>query len=609
MNMLHTVILLISLLSPYLVQATDSSLLFQQAYGELYQPCDSLVEKSEVLGLAPFLRHENPEIREAAKYKQAIIHSCHYDLEQAVSIHETLNLSLLESFFEAPTNYFKYKAAASLLDLETSSTKNYTLACKKMEQVYLNSREETYSKVYFKSDLLLILYCHTGEDNFSEQVRNLIRLKREIKLHGDQKIQMDILNEIGIFYAKHSLPELAAEQFCYAADVALNANDDRAIDYQFNCVLELLEVGEFDNAQYYLSLIKNTPRSNAAQTRFILKTWQYLTIKTLFFQKKHSELFTFMEAMKGEVSSIESEQRFFWAAKLEACLQLGNTTCARAAFLSHPYIKENVQPEYAQDAFSSKTLAKHLSLQGEHEKANAFYARESELLNEFTKKTRNSVMISGFAKLNNDLLQLEFENIKSNLKVSRYSILFLTLLLVISGVIIISTWLLKRRFKILSETDSLTNTFNHIASIHAISAAMRKKYFESIAVAILDIDHFKRINDEYGHPFGDRVIKNTINIVRQEVRKTDIVGRLGGEEFIVALKNISSDQAARIFERIRKKVEESQLIKEGHSVSVTVSLGFGYVTNPTLTVEEIYKKIDQRLYDAKKQGRNRVLKA
>ncbi len=127
----------------------------------------------------------------------------------------------------------------------------------------------------------------------------------------------------------------------------------------------------------------------------------------------------------------------------------------------------------------------------------------------------------------------------------------------------------------------------------------------SIAVAMIDIDFFKKVNDTYGHEAGDQVLKRVASILQTRFRQADIVSRFGGEEFCVLLSNTTEEQALCLFEGIRHRVEREVTRNNGQPISVTISIGV--CTEFADVLEDMIQVADERLYDAKKNGRNRVL--
>jgi diguanylate cyclase (GGDEF)-like protein len=128
------------------------------------------------------------------------------------------------------------------------------------------------------------------------------------------------------------------------------------------------------------------------------------------------------------------------------------------------------------------------------------------------------------------------------------------------------------------------------------------------ALLMLDIDHFKRVNDTYGHPSGDKVICQVTDICRHMSREIDVVARLGGEEFAVFLPGSDSDQAVAVAERIRSRVEAIAVQSlNGQAIHFTVSLGVAELRPTDVTEVDWLGRADAALYAAKNSGRNKVM--
>ncbi len=129
---------------------------------------------------------------------------------------------------------------------------------------------------------------------------------------------------------------------------------------------------------------------------------------------------------------------------------------------------------------------------------------------------------------------------------------------------------------------------------------------ESFAIAMIDIDNFKKINDTYGHDLGDKAIVNLSEILRSNIGQNDIVSRFGGDEFCVVLKNISPSSATEVFERLRQQVQNSVTLSDkGEDVYFTISIGVAL--NHEDTLEDTVNQADLMLYNAKQNGRNQVV--
>ena len=126
------------------------------------------------------------------------------------------------------------------------------------------------------------------------------------------------------------------------------------------------------------------------------------------------------------------------------------------------------------------------------------------------------------------------------------------------------------------------------------------------ALLIMDLDNFKVINDTFGHGAGDEAIREIGNIIKTSFQKTDIVGRIGGEEFAVVLKNASLEEAKLVAEKFRETVATGIVFYGGQEISLTVSIGVAAMHDDVNDIEDILKRADDALYRAKAMGRNRV---
>jgi diguanylate cyclase (GGDEF)-like protein len=126
------------------------------------------------------------------------------------------------------------------------------------------------------------------------------------------------------------------------------------------------------------------------------------------------------------------------------------------------------------------------------------------------------------------------------------------------------------------------------------------------AVLLIDLDHFKSINDRFGHALGDRVLEIFTDAARRSVRSSDLLGRLGGEEFAAVLYDTSREKAVAVAERMRESFAQAAQEVDGRPVGATVSIGLAHCQEEALDVPELLAQSDQALYFAKERGRNRV---
>ncbi|WP_456479324.1 GGDEF domain-containing protein, partial [Nautilia sp.] len=158
--------------------------------------------------------------------------------------------------------------------------------------------------------------------------------------------------------------------------------------------------------------------------------------------------------------------------------------------------------------------------------------------------------------------------------------------------------------------DPLTQTFNrrYLDNILSLIINNAKRKNDKIAFLMIDIDHFKKVNDTYGHKAGDSVLKTIADILKSSIRKSDLVIRYGGEEFLIILQNIkSSEDALKVAEKIRSAVEKNKFYLENNTIEKTISIGISVFPDNCEEGSECIKKADIALYKAKESGRNRVI--
>ena len=163
--------------------------------------------------------------------------------------------------------------------------------------------------------------------------------------------------------------------------------------------------------------------------------------------------------------------------------------------------------------------------------------------------------------------------------------------------------------KHLSVTDALTGLFNrrHFEDTLEREFLRAVRYKNNLSFAIIDIDYFKKVNDTYGHSTGDYILKEVAYLISQTFRKTDMVFRYGGEEFAVIITETPLEKALYPLERLRKTVEEYDFKHKGQNLKVTISVGVSEVAEGVDTVHKLFELADKALYQAKENGRNKVI--
>ena len=227
-------------------------------------------------------------------------------------------------------------------------------------------------------------------------------------------------------------------------------------------------------------------------------------------------------------------------------------------------------------------------------------------------------------KKEQQIVLLEKDNTIAGLKIKRQRLLLLYsvigIVLILAFVLILSNLYRQKtktakalavangKLEELSRTGSLTKLWNR-RYLHEIVERERvriKRSFEAFSFILMDIDHFKNVNDTYGHECGDYVLSTMAVILRSAVRKQDVVGRWGGEEFLLFLPSTSLQGAITIAESIRKKIADYPFNYDSKDITITSTLGVSEF-DETVSVEECIKLADDGLYEGKESGRNRVV--
>jgi diguanylate cyclase (GGDEF)-like protein len=177
-----------------------------------------------------------------------------------------------------------------------------------------------------------------------------------------------------------------------------------------------------------------------------------------------------------------------------------------------------------------------------------------------------------------------------------------------SSIMLISSQWLQQRLYLHATYDALTGIYNRYALVELSKTLEITNNLagKTWSVAMIDIDHFKSVNDRYGHPVGDIVLREIAHVIKNQARCKDIVARYGGEEFVVVLTDCDLEHACAWSERIRKDI--SEVVVSHEEISVTVSIGVATSSPSIYRLQDVLSLADSALYSAKQSGRNRVVR-
>jgi diguanylate cyclase (GGDEF)-like protein len=162
----------------------------------------------------------------------------------------------------------------------------------------------------------------------------------------------------------------------------------------------------------------------------------------------------------------------------------------------------------------------------------------------------------------------------------------------------------------LAITDFLTGLYNrrHFLALAVMEIERNRRYQRPVALAMLDIDHFKQINDTFGHLGGDQALQEVARVCQQTIRRIDLIGRFGGEELLILMPETTLEQAENAMERLRQEIEQLEIATPRGTAHLTISIGISSLDglNSSTEFEQFLDQADQALYHAKNKGRNQV---
>lgn len=458
------------------------------------------------------------------------------------------------------------------------------------------------SQVFLKYlDMADVQYC--SELTPVEKIRTFVRLQQLNK--GDDFFVGNIYISIAEIYSSIGQFSLAAN--AYKRQLSFITDDSDLHWTYYAIATELIDAGEFKESKQYFKKFE--------LSKDLLMDYQYyqvllltLKIKFAYIEKKFDKMLTLLDNFEPYQNSTEARYKNnkMMLFKAIACLENNRIECINEFILNKELLIEQTNETNLQYLY--EFLIKYYIAQNQTHLAQQYFETYIDIKQNSLNSHQNSVSILGFAELQQDIVALELGLISTKLEQSKVTLLLSGVFIFLLIAICLYVWHLKNKQTILSETDELTRIFNRRAIFEQINNLKQTQNDDVHAIILFDLDEFKSINDKYSHICGDKALRHIVKLTKMNVRQQDLFGRVGGEEFIVCLKDLEKISAQIIVERIRSSFENNtMLLDSGEKLTITASFSITYVENSKSSFEMLYQKLDNALYKAKDLGRNRVV--
>ena len=562
----------------------------------------SILEKAKFYHVLAIEQEANEQLDDAyASYNDAIL----------ILETEPVSDMLVTSYIER--SYIIY--------LQTNAQATY---CPDREHALTLARQLNSPDILIKA-LTQSAFCYADVDRFEEGLSRLdeaLILARKHQFTANR--QAMIYNSTGAIYRSNGLHKYAFEYFREAYNLWRSVNDYQDMfNMLHNMVGESIKVSDWETAEINVAALFELAEQHPEFNDFLFFAYSNAG-RTQFFQQNFDQAIEHLEAAL-QIKGTTKETYFIDLIYGYLSLSYMQQNHADKAFeMASLFINSN---SYQSSPAFLQTSVLALEKFAVQDYQQSFNLLLNSLGNE--RKTYASMMdkdviysslehsakVSEYEvqilenQLSINLLKLKSETDKQ--QISKLSLLVTALIIAVLLVIMAFLVQSRRFFKRRSQTDYMTGIANRRYTMEQgnklFTAA--QKHNEPLAVIIFDIDKFKTINDTYGHGIGDLAIKATASKARNWFKKRDILGRIGGEEFLLILPNTNLDQAVDIAERLRLSIEQHQFQFNDIKLQFTVSLGVSVKLDDTESLAQLIKCADTALYKAKNNGRNQVFSA
>ena len=477
-----------------------------------------------------------------------------------------------------------------------------------------------------RADILSLrgeMYSYQGE--LAEGLMELMDSHRRYEALGLETKGREVLARIANAYRRMGLYERAQSYFQELEhDYRVQGDEEHLVDIHTQQGLLYVETGDYERA---LPLMAEAELYYLGQQQDGMLAWTRIEMATVLLNQGKTEqamakLEQAASLLHQQGKGADSVTRGHWYIVMAMALDATGKPAEALRYL------DQAEPIFAKEqnlrflAWVHEVRARVLERQGRIREALAnlkLYVKTKQALEKMLQEQRSLQMRFEFdlarKELENQSLrsnqQLQAEKLKQLQERRYWQYLVVTLLVLVMGILVIHQRGRTRKMHRLAMTDELTGIHNR----RQIQAKGRKWFNEAreggkpLCVLLLDIDHFKKVNDRLGHHVGDLVLTAVAQCIEDQLRSLDRVGRNGGEEFLVLLPDTRLDEAAEVAERIRQEVSLLRIegVPEDHPIHI--SIGCAEYRPEDDNLGELVRRADEAMYQAKLAGRNRVVKA
>jgi len=450
-------------------------------------------------------------------------------------------------------------------------------------------------------DMVELQYC--SDMTAVEKVKAFIRLQELNK--DDNQFISDVYINIAEIYSSIGQFTLAANAFKKQLSYIDDEFDLHWTHYAI--ATELLDAGDIEESKQYFRKFESG-KVLSIDSQYYKMLLLTIKIKFAYIEKNFTEMLVLIDEFEPYQTSTEelhknNKMRLY---KAIACLENNRTQCVNTFIVKKDLLIE--QTDKPNLRYLYEFLIKYYIAQNQSDLAIKYFENYIDINQQALINQQNSVSILAFAELQQDIVALELSLVSAKLEKSKITLVLSGILIFTLFAICLFIWHQKNKQKILSETDELTRIFNRRAIFEQMANLNTTIDNDIHAIILFDLDDFKSINDKYSHICGDKALRHIVKLTKDNIRQQDLFGRIGGEEFVICLKNIEKVSAQIIVERIRNSFESNPIfINDESELTITASFSITYIKEAISNFESIYQGLDNALYKAKDLGRNRVI--